>query len=206
MLDMALVSKTSLILLIALISPGPDFVMVLRNSLNFGRKAGILAALGIASGCLVSFSVVIIGLEFLFKYPLVQKILSIICGSYLIYIGFITLRSKQQHHHIDAEGNSRQLSNWNYYCNGLLTNLFNPKLYSLVTAILTYVEQQKPSLATNASIVIGQGVMAMIWFGLVSIIFSHSKIQDAYLRREQLLNYIVGFIFIIIGSRIMFGC
>ena len=87
----------------------------------------------------------------------------------------------------------------------LLTNLLNPKLYTLSTAILTYTEQQHPNLATNAAIVIGQAIMALLWFSAVSVMFSYSKMQDAYLKKERVINILVGFIFIILGSRIMFG-
>lgn len=47
--------------------------------------------------------------------------------------------------------------------------------------------------------------MALLWFSVVSVIFSYSKVQDAYLKKERIINILVGFIFIILGSRIMFG-
>jgi threonine/homoserine/homoserine lactone efflux protein len=70
---------------------------------------------------------------------------------------------------------------------------------------VTYTEQQHPSIASNIIIIIGQAAVALLWFVCVSIIFSHSRVQNAYLKRERMINILVGFIFIIIGSRIMFG-
>lgn len=199
-----LILKTLFILFIAITSPGPDFVMVLRNSLTFGRRAGLVSALGVACGCLISFSLVIGGLKFLFAYPLAKTSLSLICGAYLIYLGYRSLRHKSQQQHLTFKA---QLSAplLNYFRNGLFTNVFNPKLYSLGAAILTYTEQQHPSLATNLIIISGQSILALLWFSAVSFMFSYSKLQDAYLNRERSINLLLGCIFILIGFRVIFG-
>ena len=204
MIDDGLIIKTLLVLFLALISPGPDFVMVLRNSLTFGRRAGMASAFGIASGCLISFTLVMCGLKFLFAYPLVKMILSLVCGAYLIYIGFMSLRNKSSHRHLNCE-HLASAPLLTYYRNGFFTNILNPKLYTFSAAILTYTEQQHPSVATNAIIVAAQAIMALIWFSCISLAFSHNRVQDAYLARERMLNWLLGLIFIIIGSRIMFG-
>jgi len=47
----------ALITLLASIVPGPDFAMVTRNSYLHGRRAGLLAALGIALGVQVQCSI-----------------------------------------------------------------------------------------------------------------------------------------------------
>lgn len=204
LIDFELLIKTLFVLFLAVISPGPDFVMVLRNSLRHGRAAGLVSAFGVAFGCLLSFTLVMFGLKILFSYHLVKGLFSLICGAYLVYLGFMSIRNKTQHQHISGQHQSgAQL--WLYFKNGLLTNLLNPKLYTLSTAILTYTEQQHPNLATNAAIVIGQAIMALLWFSAVSVMFSYSKMQDAYLKKERVINILVGFIFIILGSRIMFG-
>jgi threonine/homoserine/homoserine lactone efflux protein len=203
-LDISLIIKTLIVLFLAVMSPGPDFVMVLRNSLSYGRKAGLFSALGIATGCLFSFTIVVCGLQVLFSYHLFKAIFSMICGSYLIYLGFMSIRNKSTHQHIESQ-HKQSAPMFSYYRAGLLTNLLNPKLYTMAAAILTYTEQQHPSIATNISIIIGQALAALFWFVCVSIVFSHSRVQDAYLKRERAINILVGFIFIIIGSRIMFG-
>ncbi len=153
LLDVSLIIKTLIILFLAVMSPGPDFVMVLRNSLSYGRRAGLFSALGIATGCLFSFTIVVCGLQALFSYHLLKAIFSMVCGSYLIYLGFMSIRNKSTHQHI--EGQHRQSAPmFSYYRAGLLTNLLNPKLYTMAAAILTYTEQQHPSIATNISIII----------------------------------------------------
>lgn len=204
MIDLILILKTLIILFLGVISPGPDFFMVLRNSLAFGRKAGVLSAAGIASGCFISFTILIGGLKFLFGYKLIRSCLSLICGGYLIYLGIMSIKSQSQHQQLKyKQRQSHKLLV--YYRNGFFTNLFNPKLYTISGAILAYTEQQHPSILSNAGIVLGNAVMVFTWFSCVAIILSHPTIQTAYFSRERLINRMLGFILIIVGSRVLFG-
>lgn len=203
-IDILLTLQTLGILFLSVMSPGPDFMIVLRNALTYGRKAGFFSALGIATGCLISFTVLVSGLKFLLAYPSIKILLSVVCGIYLIYMGFKSIRNKSGHKHINYEHKKRS-SLIIYFRNGLVTNLFNPKLYTLSGAILTYTESQHPSIATNVSIVIGQGMLSLIWFACIGYIFSYSKIQDAFFRRERTINLLLGAVFIIIGLRVIFA-
>ncbi len=204
LIDFELLTKTLVVLFLAVMSPGPDFVMVLRNSLRHGRGAGLASALGVACGCLLSFTLVVLGLKILFSYHVIKVAFSLICGVYLMYIGFLSIRNKSQHQQLFGEKHT-SVHLWRYFKNGLLTNLFNPKLYTLSAAILTYTEQQHPSLVTNVAIVVGQGIMALLWFSAVSIVFSYSRVQSTYLQKERLINILVGVIFIVLGIRIILG-
>ena len=51
--------------LLAVISPGPDFALITRQSFLYGRTSSIYTSLGIASGILVHVSYCIVGLNFL---------------------------------------------------------------------------------------------------------------------------------------------
>ncbi|GKT37691.1 LysE family transporter, partial [Aduncisulcus paluster] len=42
-----------IVTILAVISPGPDFAVILRNGLRYGRKMGLATALGIAGGVVV---------------------------------------------------------------------------------------------------------------------------------------------------------
>ncbi len=49
------------ITLFAVISPGPDFAMVSRNSLLLSRRTGVLTAIGIAAGVCVHVTYTLLG-------------------------------------------------------------------------------------------------------------------------------------------------
>jgi len=54
----------------AVISPGPDFAMVSRNSLLLSRRTGVLTALGIAAGVCVHVTYTLLGVGLLIQQSL----------------------------------------------------------------------------------------------------------------------------------------
>lgn len=202
MFDFILIFKTLIVLTLAVISPGPDFFMVLRNSLVYGRHAGLFSALGIATGCLISFTLLIGGLKFLLTYKMIQILLSLVCGLYLVYLGYMNINNKSKQHHMSfTHQNSKAM--FVYFRNGLFTNIFNPKLYTISGAILTYTEQQNPSLATNITIVIGNALIVLIWFSAVCFLLSHPKMQKMYFKQEVLIHIILGCVLIMVGGQVI---
>ncbi|HBD34866.1 MAG TPA: lysine transporter LysE, partial [Cupriavidus sp.] len=92
------------ITLLAVISPGPDFAMVTRNSYLFGRRTGLLCALGIALGVQVHVAYTMFGVSLLVRHA--HGLLSIIKlagAAYLIWIGIQTLRNRKALD-VDADG------------------------------------------------------------------------------------------------------
>jgi threonine/homoserine/homoserine lactone efflux protein len=205
MLDIDLIIKTLLILTLGIMSPGPDFFMVLRNSLTYGRMAGMLSAIGVASGCLISFTLVIIGLKILFAYQITKIILSLVCGLYLIYLGWMSIHTKPKIREKIACVRENAVRLLSYFRNGFLTNVLNPKLYSFCTAILAYIEEQHPTWATNTALIIGNAVIALVWFMAVSFILTQPTFQAMYFKHERMLNIALGIILIAVGIRVMMG-
>ena len=61
--NLYLILTISGIHLLALISPGPDFVMVVKNSIQYSRKIGIFTSIGFSIGILVHLFYCIVGLS-----------------------------------------------------------------------------------------------------------------------------------------------
>ncbi|SQI36749.1 Threonine efflux protein [Serratia plymuthica] len=81
------------ITLLAVISPGPDFAMVSRNSLLLSRRAGVLTACGIGAGVVIHVSYTLVGVGVLIQQSLwLFTLLKAIGAAYLIYLGVGMLR------------------------------------------------------------------------------------------------------------------
>ena len=48
--NLTIIGTATLLNALAAISPGPDFVMAVRNSLNYSRRTGIFTGVGIGLG------------------------------------------------------------------------------------------------------------------------------------------------------------
>ena len=83
------------ITLLAVISPGPDFAMVTRNSLLLSRRAGVLTAVGIGLGVLVHVAYTLLGLGLLIQQSLwLFNAIKLLGAAYLVYLGLKMLRSQ----------------------------------------------------------------------------------------------------------------
>ncbi|MBJ7297359.1 MAG: LysE family translocator [Dolichospermum sp.] len=85
------------IALIAIISPGPDFAITLRNSLLYSRQAGVYTAFGVGAGFIVHSTYSLIGIGTIISQSiLLFNTLKWVGAAYLIYIGIKSLRAKKQ--------------------------------------------------------------------------------------------------------------
>ena len=67
--------SVSLLIILAAISPGPDFAIVTKNSLLYSRKAGIYTALGVSGSLLVHAVYCILGLALIISQSLLAFII-----------------------------------------------------------------------------------------------------------------------------------
>jgi threonine/homoserine/homoserine lactone efflux protein len=81
--------------LVAVASPGPDFAVVLKNSISYGRRAGIITSIGVGLGILVHVAYSLAGIGILIKTtPWLFTVFSYAAAGYLAWIGINAMRSK----------------------------------------------------------------------------------------------------------------
>jgi threonine/homoserine/homoserine lactone efflux protein len=119
-----------------ILAPGPDSLLVLRNTLRHGRRAGWITASGTLSGLLAWAAAAAFGLSALLRVSHVgYDALRLAGAGYLIWLGVSSLGPFRHAHSRPAaraaapadRGPGR--AGWGrVYLNGLLSNLFNPKI------------------------------------------------------------------------------
>src|SRR3954463_9342933 len=81
------------IALLAAISPGPDFLVVTKNSINHSRRIGIMTALGVGSAILVHVAYTIVGVGLIISQSiLLFSAIKLLGAMYLCYLGVTMLR------------------------------------------------------------------------------------------------------------------
>src|SRR5512145_1800515 len=77
-----------------MIIPGPDMVLVVRNTFVGGRRAGLQTSVGILSGNLVHITYCMLGIGLIISQSILAfSMLKYAAAAYLIYLGVISLRS-----------------------------------------------------------------------------------------------------------------
>lgn len=110
--------------LVLTISPGPDIIYVLSQSIIKGKKSAIMVSLGLTSGLLIHTFFVSIGLSLIIienkEYLFFLKILSVMYFLYLIFKVYVN-------RNIDLNFEKKN-TNRNEFYKGLVMNLLNPKV------------------------------------------------------------------------------
>ena len=111
-----------------ILSPGPDTVYVLARGAGEGRRAGVLSALGVATGVLVHTVAAAVGLAALFRaVPEARTVVVAAGAAYLSYLGVRALRNPK----VDARE-----TDGNPYLQGLTVNVLNPQVALFFLAFL----------------------------------------------------------------------
>lgn len=120
-----LLSFSFFTMLLAL-SPGPDNIFVLTQSLVNGSKKGIATTAGLISGCIVHTTFLAFGVSVIIAASSTAiLVIKIIGASYLLYLAVKVFRSDDT---IDLSQNVSSKSNWELFKIGVIMNLVNPKV------------------------------------------------------------------------------
>ncbi|WEJ98715.1 MAG: LysE family transporter [Candidatus Sphingomonas phytovorans] len=190
------------IIWLAVVSPGADFAMVSRLSCIDGRRAGLLAALGIAMGCWFHVGYAIFGIAIVERlFPQFLIVLKIGGAAYLIYLG-ATMALSHPASTPDAEVPSRPAGSRSLTM-GLLTNGLNPKTAVFVVSLYAQAIGPGTPLAVKLGYGVAISLSHLIWFAAVAIFLSRPSIRARVMARQRLANACIGAILILLG--IMLG-
>ena len=192
------------ITLLAVISPGPDFAMVTRNSLLLSRRAGVGTALGIALGVLVHVTYTLVGVGLLIQQSMVLfQVLKLVGAAYLIYLGMKMLRTRASTPQTDHA--AAALSDAAALRTGFLTNVLNPKTTVFIVSLFMQVVQPDTPLAVQ----IGYGAFIALthaaWFSLVALCFSSTPLRRLMIDRQRLVDRVIGMALLGLGMTVLFA-
>lgn len=191
--------------LLAVMSPGPDFVMITRNSLKYSRKTAIYSALGLGLGILVHVTYSLVGIGFIISQSvLLFSILKYIGAGYLIYIGIKSLKSKPHSITIEKANKAEDISSLAAIKMGFLTNILNPKATLFFFALFTQIINPSTPLGIQILYGIEMMVATFLWFAAVGSLFSLGFIKNKFASFIHYLEKAMGAILIGLGIKLAF--
>jgi len=185
-----------LIGLLAGMSPGPDFFIVMKNSLAYGKKIGIASAIGVSTALLIHASYTILGFAIVLqKYIYVFKVIQIAGACYLAYLGILAIRSTFSGKEIDFEYSKTLGDNKTFlqgFKNGFLCNVLNPKAFLFFLSIFS--QFITPDTPTWVEWIYGLEVILAVggWFVILSVMSSSSYFRQTYQKCRNWLDRFFG--------------
>ncbi|MNF95841.1 MULTISPECIES: LysE family translocator [unclassified Pseudomonas] len=192
---------------LAVVAPGPDFAVTIRQSVRFGRVVGICTALGIGAGISVHVLYTLLGVGALMHTtPWLLTVAKVVGGAYILYLGVSLLRSKPKST-IEGENTQEpsleQQTLFKAFTTGFLTNATNPKATLFFLAIFTTLISATTPLQVQALYGLWMCFVNALWFVIVALFFSSSRVRELFMRMGHWFERTMGVILILFAGRLM---
>lgn len=182
-----------------IVTPGPSVLYIVARSIEQGRLAGVVSALGIATGTMVHIAAAAFGISaILMTSATAFTIVKLLGAAYLIYLGIRTLMQKD--HAVEVEVEEQKLSR--IFTQGMIVNVLNPKTALFFFAFLPqFVDPVRGSAAVqifmlgmifNVIAISSDSIYAII-AGTIRVWLKQSK---SFWRRQR---YFSGSVYILLG-------
>lgn len=197
----------ALVHLLAVASPGPDFAIVVRESVTHGRTAGTWTALGVGAGILVHVTYSLLGIGLIVAQSAVLfNLLKWLAAAYLFYLGIKALRSgPAADASVAAQMPEAARSPRGAFVSGFITNGLNPKATLFFLSLFTLVINPHTPLAIQAGYGIYLACATAAWFSLVAMLFSHSRVRSGFARMGHWFDRLMGVVLVGLAVRLVFS-
>ncbi|PWB14541.1 MULTISPECIES: LysE family translocator [Acinetobacter] len=198
----------ALIHFLAVIIPGPDFIISVRQSTQHGYRIGCMTAVGIGCGISVHVFYTLMGVGLvLSQNHIFMSLFQIIGALYLLYLGWNCLKGGSSPIEIntDVASGYTKMSYHQAFMTGFWTNALNPKATIFFLAIFTSIVSTTTPLYIQ---ILYGGWMCLVntlWFIVVSLIFTRPKIRSGFLKYNSILEKVMGLLLAAIAIRLILG-
>jgi threonine/homoserine/homoserine lactone efflux protein len=189
-----------------IVAPGPDMVLVARNTLRGGRRAGIATGIGVTVGLLLWTVAASLGLAALLRASEPAFLALKIVGSlYLVYLGVRSLWDALRH--TDADGlrvrSDHRRSSKVALREGLISNLGNPKIAVFFTSFLPqFAPGRHPSFFALLILGLLFGAIGLAWLTVYSVLVARAGDVLRRSRIRRALDGLTGAVLIGLGARL----
>lgn len=186
--------------------PGPDSLLIAGRAATQGFKAGSAAALGIGTGTLIHIVAAALGLSALLAMSATAfTLVKVLGGAYLIYMAISMLRSRGETEQAEVIQKPKA-SLKRIYTQGLITNLFNPKIAVFFLAFMPQFISASSDNKALAFIVLGlifnfNGMLWCHFIAWVSASISHKLTVN--LSVKKWLSRFTATLFGVFGVRLL---
>jgi threonine/homoserine/homoserine lactone efflux protein len=181
-----------------LLTPGPDFMLMLKATVNDDYPHALATAAGITLGLTLYIGLVVFGFALILtQNPIVFHTVKYLGAAYLIYLGIRILRSGADTH-VDSVTSQPSLAT--SFRQGLLCNLLNPKAPIIIASVFS----QLIGLTTPTAIKLLFGVEiliinAVLW-SLFPLMIHIPRMRSLLLDHMTVINRVVGSALCLLGA------
>ncbi len=174
------------------ISPGPSLAVVIRNTIEGGRKQGILTGIGHGIGLTIYASIAVMGLSsIIIANQSFFVFIQILGALWLIYIGYLMIKSSSS-----GFSNMQKKSIPKGFLEGFMISFLNPKILVFFAAVFSQFIKNDINAFDKSVIVAIAGFIDTLWYVLVAVVLAKSSLLVKLKANSSLIDKIGGSILI----------
>ncbi|CAI0945914.1 Threonine efflux protein [Serratia quinivorans] len=188
---------------LGMLSPGPDFFMVIKNAARYPRLAAMMTAFGVICGVATHMSYCVAGLAVVITTtPWLFNVLKYAGAVYLVWIGIQALLSRGGSKMNVSNVPQQQVSLKSAFVQGYLCNLLNPKATLFFLAVFTQVLQIDSGLGEKlwyAGIILG---LSVLWWPVLVFLIQSGPVRRGLEKTQKIVDKLLGGMLIALGIKV----
>jgi RhtB (resistance to homoserine/threonine) family protein len=191
------------VFIIAAVTPGADFACVVRESVAFGRRAGILAAIGVGAAIMFHVTYTVLGIGLVVAQSVIAfTIVKWAGAAYLVWLGIHSMRAPPPAALSVAAGPAAPRSPRRSLAIGAMTNLLNPKATLFFVSLFSTIVSPTTPLLLQFGYGVAMSIVLAAWFTIVALFFTTDAMRAALARAGRWFNRLTGAMLIGLGIRV----
>ncbi|WP_024953822.1 LysE family translocator [Sulfurospirillum arcachonense] len=162
---------------LALLSPGPDFFIIIQTALKKPLRYAFSVCAGIASANALYLVIAVLGLEVIKEMQGLMIVLKYLGGAYLVYIGIMLLKAKKTDLHVE-EKSLHVKSLKAEFVIGFLSGFLNPKNIIFYFSLFTVMVSPQTSLFTKSLYALWMSSLVLFWDIGVALLIGNQKVKQ----------------------------
>ena len=195
-MDFKSILAISVICVLGAISPGPSLAVVIRNTINGGRKQGVLTGIGHGLGLGMYALLSVMGISSLITgNKQFFSILQIIGSFFLIFLASRMIFNQPHKELTHFDKNKMRKG----FFEGFMISFLNPKILIFFTAVFSQFMTDDLTLIDKIIMAAVAGAIDITWYVLVAIVLAGTRLLNILKRQSIYIDKITGYILLILG-------
>ncbi|NUU66166.1 LysE family transporter [Enterobacteriaceae bacterium BIT-l23] len=188
---------------LGMLSPGPDFFLVIKNAARYTRPAALMTCAGVICGVATHMSYCVAGLAVVITTtPWLFGLLKYAGAAYLVWVGLHALFSRGGSKMDVSQYGARQTTLKKAFLQGYLCNLLNPKATLFFLAMFTQVLSVNSGLGEKlwyAGVIVG---LSVIWWPLLVLLIQSEPVRKGLARAQKIVDRLLGGVLLALGIKV----
>lgn len=190
--------------LLAVASPGPDFAIVVKQSVTHGRATALWTSLGVGTGIFLHVLYSLLGIGVVVSQSVVAfTIMKFLGAAYLMYIGWRAIRTKPSSTRIFSTNGQQTPTRVKAFWTGFLTNGLNPKATLFFLSLFTVVIAPDTPLGIQAFYGVYMAFATALWFSGISLLFGNNRVRRLFMKIGHWFERLMGGVLLLLGLKLV---